>query len=67
MLKEGYLEQLDPNPIPNPILPRYNVNEYCAYHQGHGHDTDHCLRLRHEIQDLIEQGIITPDKPKMRQ
>ncbi|XP_074297658.1 uncharacterized protein LOC141628409 [Silene latifolia] len=34
----------------------YKPNAYCAYHQGKGHDTENCYRLKHEIQDMIENG-----------
>ncbi|KAL7186396.1 hypothetical protein ACSBR2_028192 [Camellia fascicularis] len=34
MLREkGYLELLEPQPLPNPLPPRYNPTKYCAYHQ----------------------------------
>ena len=29
-----------------------------AYHQGSGHETDHCTALRHAIQDLIDQSLV---------
>ena len=30
-----------------------------AFHQMIGHKTNSCLRLKHEFQDLIDQGMIT--------
>ena len=38
---------------------------HCAYHQGPGHETDHCTALRHAIQDLIDQGLVHLGKPSV--
>lgn len=54
----GLLSPLDLKPLPNPLPHRFKENEYCAFHQSRGHDTNHCYRLRHEIQDLIDRGVI---------
>jgi len=59
----GLLSPLDPKPLPNPLLRRFKENEYCAFHQSRGHDTNHCYRLRHEIQDLIDRGVINFSTP----
>ncbi|KAJ9177471.1 hypothetical protein P3X46_012687 [Hevea brasiliensis] len=48
------MEKLVPVPPPNPLPPNYNANLYCQFHQTHGHDTDRCFRLKHEVQDLID-------------
>ena len=66
---KGFLKPLDPTPMPNPIPPTWNLNEYCHYHKKFGHKTDNCFCLKHEIQDLIDNGalpnpIIT--KPNIR-
>ncbi|XP_074288461.1 uncharacterized protein LOC141613616 [Silene latifolia] len=49
-------------PTPEPTLEQrpkwYRPEAYCAYHQGKGHDTEKCFRLKHEIQDMIEDGTI---------
>ncbi|XP_057986706.1 uncharacterized protein LOC131171253 [Hevea brasiliensis] len=50
----GLLQPLAPRPPPNPLPPNYNANLYCQFHQTHGHDTDRCFRLKHEVQDLID-------------
>jgi hypothetical protein len=34
------------------------MNEYCAFHQKLGHKTDDCMRLKHEIQEMINQDVI---------
>ena len=33
---------------------------YYKYHQKRGYSIDRCWKLRHDIQDLFEKGIITP-------
>ena len=50
---------MGPTPIPHPVSRRYNLNAHCRYHQGEGHTTDGCHSLRHAIQDLINQQVIT--------
>ncbi|RVW20700.1 hypothetical protein CK203_115914 [Vitis vinifera] len=32
---------------------------------GPGHDTDHCIALRHAIQDLIDQGLVNLGQPSV--
>ncbi|KAL6316962.1 hypothetical protein AAG906_024500 [Vitis piasezkii] len=39
------------------VPPQFRMDLHRAYHQGLGHDTDHCSALRHAIQDLIGQGL----------
>ena len=56
---KGLLKPLDPKPKPHPVPRRYNLNAHCRYHQGKGHTTDGCYDLRHAIQDLIDQQVIT--------
>ncbi|KAF5932881.1 hypothetical protein HYC85_029052 [Camellia sinensis] len=59
-------EALEPRPLPETLPPFHNLAKYCAFHQQHGHDTDHCFRLRHEIQDLIDNRVIVPpEKPNV--
>jgi len=38
------------------------MNEYCAFHQKLRHWTNNFFRLKHEIQDLINGGVIA--KPR---
>src|SRR2546425_2345249 len=59
-IKKGLLRPLEPKPLPNPLPPSFNQQAYCDFHQTRGHDTNNCKRLKHEVQDLIEQGKI-PD------
>ncbi|KAF5933097.1 hypothetical protein HYC85_029268 [Camellia sinensis] len=64
LIKKGHLKPLEPRPLPETLPPSHNPAKYCAFHQQHGHDTDHCFRLRHEIQDLIDNRVIVPpEKP----
>src|SRR3989442_7633598 len=62
-IKRGLLQPLEPKPLPNPLPSNFNLHAYCSFHQIKGHNTDKCHRLRHEIQDLIDQGEIPdPDR-----
>ena len=66
LIRKGHLKPLEPRPLPNPLPPSHNPAKYCAYHQQHGHDTDQCFRLRHEIQDLVDKNVILPpEKPNV--
>ena len=56
---KGLLKPLGPMPIPHPVPRRYNLTAHCRYHQGKGHTTDGRYNLRHAIQDLIDQQVIT--------
>ncbi|KAF5934346.1 hypothetical protein HYC85_030517 [Camellia sinensis] len=66
LIRKGHLKPLEPRPLPNPLPPTHNPAKYCTYHQQHGHDTDQCFRLRHEIQDLVDkQVILPPERPNV--
>ena len=44
--------------MPNLVPPTWNLNEYCHFHKKSGHKTDNCFCLKHEIQDLIDNGTL---------
>jgi len=58
----GLLKELAPKPRTGPPPPHLDQSLYCHYHQNMGHATDNCIRLKHEVQNLIDAGkIIDPD------
>jgi hypothetical protein len=59
LLMAGFLKPLQPTPPPQSPPRSYNPNTFCIYHQIPGHPTERCQRLRHEIQDLIDNGSIS--------
>ncbi|XP_059596541.1 uncharacterized protein LOC132254620 [Vitis vinifera] len=65
LMEGGLLTQLAPRPVPQPVPPRFRMDLHCSYHQGPGHDTDHCAALRHAIQDLIDQGLVNLGQPSV--
>src|SRR4051794_28077554 len=56
LMKKGLLQPLEPKPLPDPVPGYFDLQCYCDFHQSKGHHTNGCKRLRHEIQDLIDQG-----------
>ncbi|KAF5934433.1 hypothetical protein HYC85_030604 [Camellia sinensis] len=63
LVGQGHLKPLEPRPLPNPLPAMHDATQYCAFHQQTGHDTDSCVRLRHEIQNLIDNGVIPAPGP----
>ncbi|KAF5934223.1 hypothetical protein HYC85_030394 [Camellia sinensis] len=60
LAKNGHLKPLEPWPLPKNLPATHDATLYCAYHQQSGHSTDGCFRLRHEVQDLIDNKVILP-------
>ena len=58
LTSKGFIKPLDLTPMPYLVPPTYNLNEYCHLHQKSGHKTDNCSRLKHEIQNLIDNGTL---------
>ena len=58
LTSKKFLKPLDLTPMPNPVPPTWNLNEYCHFHKKLGHKTDNCFRFKHEIQELIDNGTL---------
>lgn len=52
---EGYLQR--PPQMITPLT-SHNKNRYCHFYQDHGHDTDQCIYLKNEIEDLIRHNYL---------
>ena len=65
LLMKGHLKPLEQRPLPDPLPPKHDPAKYCAFHQQTSHDTDSCVRLRHEIQNLIDNKVIAPPENQM--
>ena len=66
LLKTDRIKPLFPTPLPQKLPSYHNPKAFCAFHQMPGHDTDECHRLRHRIQNLIDNKTITfPLSPKI--
>ncbi|XP_052209289.1 uncharacterized protein LOC127812798 [Diospyros lotus] len=46
-----------PPPLRSPPNTR-SKNKYCRFHRDHGHDTEDCIQLKEEIQELINRGYL---------
>ncbi|GMP61528.1 hypothetical protein CsSME_00023957 [Camellia sinensis var. sinensis] len=49
LMQKGHLKPLDPRPLPDPLPPKHDPSQYCIFYQQHGHPTDMCYHLCHEI------------------
>ena len=49
-------------PIQDPPLerrsPNWNPHAHCKYHQGRGHFTDDCWKIKEVVQGLIDNNLI---------
>ncbi|GAV63797.1 hypothetical protein CFOL_v3_07315, partial [Cephalotus follicularis] len=43
-----------PAPLRSSVEKR-NTDKYCLYHRDHGHDTEECIHLKNQIEDLIRK------------
>ncbi|XP_027772414.1 uncharacterized protein LOC114076918 [Solanum pennellii] len=55
----GYIHPVGPKPVD--VNSRfYRPEQRCAYHSNSvGHDTEDCINLKHKIQDLIDQEVVS--------
>ncbi|RVW66312.1 hypothetical protein CK203_066367 [Vitis vinifera] len=53
-----FADSVAPRLVPQPMPLRFRMDLHCSYHQGPGHDMDHCTALRHAIKDLVDQGLV---------
>lgn len=60
LIEKGLIQLFDPQPLLNPLPPNFNLNAYCELHRSQGHDTERCMKLRHLVQNLIDNGKIAP-------
>lgn len=65
LLKAGHVKPLTPTPLPQKLPSYHKPNAFCVFHQMPGHATDECHRLRHKIQDLIDNGSISTPLAKL--
>ncbi|KAK9682792.1 hypothetical protein RND81_10G096600 [Saponaria officinalis] len=67
LVKEGFITLPPPTPEP-PVdkrSPRWDGSAYCHFHQGKGHSTEECFKLKHIIQDMIDsEKLPKPRHPK---
>ena len=65
LIEAELLMVLTSKPLPQLILPQFRMDLHCAYHQRPRHEIDHCIALRHAIQDLIDQGLVHLGQPSV--
>ncbi|XP_049350430.1 uncharacterized protein LOC125815075 [Solanum verrucosum] len=55
----GYIHPVGPKPV-DTSSKFYRPDQRCAYHSNSvGHDTEDCINLKHKIQDLIDQNVVS--------
>ncbi|KAK4714138.1 hypothetical protein R3W88_020045 [Solanum pinnatisectum] len=58
----GYIYPVGPKPIDTSSR-FYRPDQKCAYHSNSvGHDTKDCINLKHKIQDLIDQKVVSSER-----
>ena len=59
LVAAGYIHLVGPKPV-DINSKFYSPNQRCAYHfNSIRHDTEDCINLKHEIQDLIYQEVVS--------
>ncbi|KAK9665808.1 hypothetical protein RND81_14G137800 [Saponaria officinalis] len=65
LVKEGFITL--PTPTPEPPVdkrsPRWNGSAHCHFHQGKGHTSEECFKLKHIIQDMIDSEKLPKPRP----
>ena len=55
----GYIHPVGPKPV-DTSSKFYRPDQKCAYHSNNvGHDIEDCINLKHKIQDLIDQNVVS--------
>jgi len=55
----GYIHPVGPKPV-DTSSKFYRPDQRCGYHSNSvGHDTEDCINLKHKIQDLIDQNVVS--------
>ncbi|KAK4733568.1 hypothetical protein R3W88_007829 [Solanum pinnatisectum] len=55
----GYIHSVGPKQVDTSSR-FYRLDQRCAYHSNSiGHDTEDCINLKHKIQDLIDQKVVS--------
>ena len=55
----GYIHLVGPKPV-DTSSKFYRLEQRCAYHfKSAGHDTEDCINLKHRIQNLIDQEVVS--------
>jgi hypothetical protein len=59
LLMKNLVKTRKPPRVPNELPAGYQPDLSCAFHQGApGHDIEHCLSLKIEVQKLIEANML---------
>ena len=59
LIATNLVTTVPPKPVTDPPQKGFDPNARCDYHMGSpGHWTDRCFRLRHKVQDLLDQELL---------